>query len=180
MPVDGKKTFIALLSLATIHSQVGKIAISCFCYYHCCCCCKELFCRKQKIENKMLFKNCCFERRGRCHILARMFWPETTIRFDAKYLQTTFAKAGYEWTISSTTSLQQKEMKAATVQMISCCVYDRPKKLCSTRMATCHTRLTVGSIRFFILLLLKSSTNIGCSVRTFSFRCPIFCQSLIR
>ena len=41
-------------------------------------------------------------------------------------------------------------MKAASVKVVSCCVYDKPKKFCYTNMATIHTCLTVGLIQLFI------------------------------
>ena len=39
---------------------------------------------------------------------------------------------------------QRTRMKAGSGQVVSCCVYDKTKKLCSTCMATFHTCLTLG------------------------------------
>ena len=57
-------------------------------------------------------------------------------------------------------ALQQKEMKAVSAQVLSCCVYDNPlPKSCSICVPIFYTYLTVGSIQLYYILLLQSSMD---------------------
>ena len=41
----------------------------------------------------------------------------------------------------------------SSVQVVSCCVYNKPKKLCSTCTATSHSRVIAGPIYLDVHLL---------------------------
>ena len=58
-------------------------------------------------------------------------------------------------------ALQEKEIKALSALVVSCCVLDKKKKISRTCMAMFHACLTVGSVQLFIsFCYLKSSMSV--------------------